>query len=336
MVDTPDALAAQSPGLRFVGSSETPDISVVIVNYNTTHLLERCVGSLRAACAGLKVQLVIVDNASRDAPAARLRQAHPDATVIANEHNVGFGRANNQALASCGAPFILLLNPDAYVLPDTLRESLAYMRLDPRCGVLGARLTDESGAGPELSGRPFPDPWSGFTLATGLFRRPTPPATPVAAARAGAYECDWVVGCYYLVRRETVARVGLFDPRYFLYVEEVDHCRAVRAGGWRVVCLTDVRVVHVGGASAETEGKLGSGRQLSRLQLESSLLYHRKHGGVPGMLRCFGLGALTELVLAAKCVLKGRLGQAWRVHARTLGFQCAQLWRTRWGTVPTR
>src|SRR6185295_15001358 len=97
--------------------------------------------------------------------------------------------------------------------------------------------------------------------------------------------CDWVPGCFYLVRRELIERIGLFDPRYFLYCEEVDHCRAVRKAGWDVVYFPFTQVTHLGGESALSEGALNpTSRQIVPLQIESELLYFRKHHGLSGVL----------------------------------------------------
>jgi N-acetylglucosaminyl-diphospho-decaprenol L-rhamnosyltransferase len=325
------------PPVRFCSSTEVADLSVIVVNYNTGALLARCIGSLRAACGGLAVQVVIVDNASRDGSAQTIGRDFADCQLLANAVNVGFGRANNQALPLCTAPYVLLLNPDAYVFPDTLKQSLQHMRAHPDCGVLGAKLVNEEGLG-SFCGRSFPTPWQSFTLQTGLFKGFARPSDEHRAAwpEAGAGDCDWVVGCYYLVRREVIDAVGLFDPRYFLYLEEVDHCRAVKQAGWKVQCLTDARVIHMGGASAATEGELSAGRQISALQAESSLLYYRKHGGWWGVLSAAALELATFALLSMKSLLLRRnLGQAaaqW-AQARLL---CRLMLDTRAGSRPTR
>lgn len=317
-------------------------LSVIIVNYNTAHLLERCLGTLRAACADVDLEVVIVDNASRDGSAAFIKDRFPWVTLIANAQNVGFGRANNQALAACSAPLILLLNADAYVFPDTIRKSLAHMQREPACGVLGAHLVDEHGSG-VFSGRTFPSSWQTFLLRTGLLARMrrSAPDTPPPPAASGtdaleALDCDWVVGCYYLVRRSLIDQIGLFDPRYFLYYEEVDHCQATHAAGWRVQCLTQAQVIHVGGGSAETEGTLAVGRQISELQQESGLLYFRKHQGLAGVWTHAALGVLTEWVLAVKFILKRRRLSGLSAFERPARSLCRLMLRTRAGSRPTR
>ena len=125
-------------------------------------------------------------------------------------------------------------------------------------------------------------------------------------------ECDWVPGCFYLVRREVIDRVGLFDPRYFLYCEEVDHCRAVRRAGWSVVYypFTQVRA-HRRGERTSAGPVNRVGRQISALQVESELLYFRKHHGVGGALAA---GALAMATLG--CAVVGRQGAAARARAR--------------------
>ena len=208
-----------------------PDVSVIVVNYNTAHLLHRMWDALQRSRGDLRLQIIVVDNASRDDSVAMLRRDFGEAQLIVNETNVGFGRANNQGLALATGRYVLLLNTDAFVAPDTLRKTVAYMDAHAECGVLGVRLVGSDG---ELqpSCRYFPTPWNTFLARTGLARffPPVRMVDDMSWDHASVRECDWVVGCYYLVRREVIDQVGLFDPRYFLYCEEVDHCRSGQAG----------------------------------------------------------------------------------------------------------
>jgi GT2 family glycosyltransferase len=322
---------------RFVGVDETADLSVILVNYNTAHLLERCLDHLRAASRGLSVRVVIVDNASRDGSAALIRERFPDCILIANDTNVGFGRANNQALALCPGPYVLLLNVDAFMYPDALTNCLRHMAANPRCGVLGARLLNPAGQG-FYTGRTFPHPWHDFLLRIGLRREAPHVMLPLDARppSGDSWRCDWVVGCFYMVRREVLERIGLFDDRYFLYFEEVDHCRAVWEAGWTVECLANAHVIHIGGASAESEGELTAGRQISELQIESELLYFRKHNGLVGLLSTVALTLAVNAVHALKWVLKGGrlagLNVFWR-NAATVSRLALQ---TRLGARATR
>jgi N-acetylglucosaminyl-diphospho-decaprenol L-rhamnosyltransferase len=318
----------------FTPLAEVAEVFVVLVSYNTAHLLQRCIDHLRMASAGLKVSVVIVDNASRDGSVDLLRRSFTDCEVIANTANIGFGRANNQALSLCNAPFVLLLNPDAYVSEAALRHSLRHMKEHPRCGVLGLRLVNEAGVG-NSSVRDFPSPLRNFALYTGLARRRT---NDLARAHGADHvDCDWVTGCFYLVRRTTIDEVGLFDPRYFLYFEEVDHCRATRQAGWKIHCLLSTTVVHEGGASALSGGELtAGGRQLLSPQIEGELLYFRKHGGIWGVALVVLSGLAIDAIVGLKGFIRHRETRHLRSHLRHAQELCRLALATRGGRVPVR
>ena len=321
---------------RFVESRV--DLSVVLVSYNTAHLLPRLFDALAAARQGLALQVIVVDNASRDGSVAWLREHHPEVELIANDNNVGFGRANNQALPLLRGDHVLLLNTDAFVAPDTLTRTLAWLRTHPRCGVLGVRLLGRDGT-QQPSCRYFPTPLNMFLLRTGLARFVPwvagidPPHWDPAINAA----CDWVPGCYYLMPRAVVDEAGLFDPRFFLYFEEVDHCRRVKRAGWEVHYYAGTSVVHLGGESAKTAGELTeAGHQVSALQIESELLFFRKHHGVAGMALAIVLAALADAYLALKWVVKRRDVAGTRPYWRHAGTTWSLFRQTAWGTRPTR
>lgn len=313
------------------------DLSIVVVNYNTAHLLEEMFAAVEAAKGSLAVQIIVVDNASRDGSVALLRERWPQVELIENAVNVGFGRANNQALSRARGRFLLLLNTDAFVEPGGIERSVRWLDSHPRCGLLGARLVSRDGI-LQPSCRYFPTPWNEFLLRTGLARifRGARMVDDMAWNHRSARECDWVPGCYYLMRTEVAATVGLFDPRYFLYYEEVDHCCAVKAAGWQVMYVPETTVVHIGGESAGRDAALSvAGRQIPALQIESALLYHRKHGGRLGLALMVALETLADALLAAKALVCGR----WHAlrgeggHLRTLWSLLA---RTGFASRPTR
>jgi len=314
------------------------DVTALIVNYNTKELLRPCIDALRASARSLRLQIVIVDNASRDGSPEVLRTEFGDCDLLFNTSNVGFGRANNQALALARGRYVLLLNTDAFVQPDSIGNTVRFLDLHPRCGLLGVRLVGLDGT-LQPSCRYFPTPWNEFLVRTGLSRLfpGTRLVDDMAWDHASARECDWVPGCYYLVRKIVVDQVGLFDPRFFLYYEEVDHCRAVKAAGWSVMYCPDTTVVHVGGQSAQKDAEITSaGRQISALQIESALLYHRKHLGRLGLWASVLLASLGDVLLALKWLLRGRalrgVGPYWTHTATTW----ALLRRTAWGQRATR
>ena len=295
--------------------------------------------SLLAAATDLsRIEIIVVDNASRDDSLLEIGSFGEKVYVIENSENVGFGRANNQCLDLAHGRYVLLLNTDAFVSPDTLTKTLAYMDLHPQCGVLGVRLVGRDGV-LQPSCRYFPTVFNTFTCATGL-NRWFPWIRSVDEMtwdHASVRECDWVPGCYYMVRREVIDQVGLFDPRFFLYYEEVDHCRAVKAAGWSVTYFPDTTVIHIGGESAKSDSDFATGsRQISVLQIESELLYFRKHAGLGGLLAHLMLTMATALILTAKALIKprnsGHIPSLWH-HVRQV-FSLAQ--RTGFGSRATR
>ncbi|QTN26848.1 glycosyltransferase family 2 protein [Rhodoferax sp. AJA081-3] len=314
------------------------DISTIVVSYNTARLLPECIKKLRSAYHHLKCEEIFIDNASADDSVNLIRREFGSAHLLENKHNVGFGRANNQALPLANGRFVLLLNTDAFVAPDTLTKTVAYMDSNPNCGILGVRLEGRDGLLQPCC-RYFPTPWNTFLYRTGLNRifKTVQMVDNMDWAHDAVRSCDWVVGCYYLVRKEVVEQIGLFDPRYFLYFEEVDHCFAAKKAGWDVVFYPHTTVVHLGGESAKSDGVVTqSGRQLEALQVESELLYFRKNHGWGAVWGNVALTVLADALNTLKRVFKPGValnaGGAWQHTA----LVCITFARTRWGTKATR
>ena len=313
-------------------------LDILLVNYNTAALLEPMFTALRQSSSADEMRYLLVDNASVDNSLESLAKVCPEALLIANAHNVGFGRANNQLVEHLQGKYALLLNTDPFVAADTLSKTLDYMEAHPDCGVLGVRLVGREGD-LQPSCRYFPTPLNVFVARTGLARffPWVKMVDDMAWDHASVRECDWLPGCYYLIRREVIDQVGLFDPRYFLYYEEVDHCMRVKQAGWKVVYYPHTTVVHIGGESAKSVAELNAAsRQISTLQIESELLYFRKHHGLLGLAAHMLLVSFGDLILALKALLKGlgrpAIGACWQ-HARVTW---ALLRDTKLASQPTR
>lgn len=214
---------------------DSKPVDVMVVNFNTASLLQPMFDALRQADSERLASYLVVDNASADNSLECLAQVCPEALLLSNKQNVGFGRANNQLLAHLKGKYALLLNTDAFVARDTLEKTVAYMDAHPDCGVLGVRLEGREGDLQPCC-RYFPTPLNIFVARTGLGRLfpGLKMVDEMSWDHGSVRECDWLPGCFYLVRREVLDKVGLFDPRYFLYYEEVDHCKRVKepAGRW--------------------------------------------------------------------------------------------------------
>jgi N-acetylglucosaminyl-diphospho-decaprenol L-rhamnosyltransferase len=319
-------------------SNDQPDISVLVVNYNTAHLLQRMFTALDSAKGSLRLQIIVVDNASTDNSVQILEGQYPNVVLIKNLENIGFARANNQAISCLKGRYTLLLNTDAFIAPGALEKTIAFMEEHRDCGVLGAKLVSEDG---ELqpSCRYFPTPWNVFLQKTGLSRLfPNHRSIDdLSWDHATIRYCDWVPGCFYLVRSTALQQVGLFDPRFFLYYEEVDHCRAVKTAGWKVIYYPHAQVTHIGGESAKSNNTISDvGRQISILQIESEQLYFRKHYGLLGLAVSVALSLIADLLSAMNGFFRRldtrAVRHAWH-HASTILKVCSA---TGLATRPTR
>jgi GT2 family glycosyltransferase len=225
------------------------------------------------------------------------------------------------------------------VSDDSLDAALAYMDSHPECGVLGTHLVGRDGT-PQPNCRYFPTIANIFVARSGLARafprlRMVDPPDALRYPSV-ATECDWVTGCFMLIRRDVVAATGLFDPRYFLYFEEVDFCLNAKRRGWKIVYLPTTRVVHLGGESAKSDAQLSESGQISVLQIESELLYIRKHFGRAGLLAHVCLCELADAMRACKSMLKRRALTGLAGISAQARNRRRILAETRWGTRPTR
>ena len=314
------------------------DLSVLIVSYNTRDVTLRCLEHLVAARDRLSMEIIVIDNASNDRSADAIASAFPQGTLIRNSENAGFGRANNQAMERATGRYLLLLNSDAFVGRETLRRTLDFMDQEPECGILGVKLVGTDGA-LQPSARYCPTPLNIFTNATGT-QRFLPWVQPIddPSFRFDAVrECDWVPGAYFLIRKAVIGEGGLFDPRFFMYFEEVDLCFAAKKRGWRVLFWPGAEVVHIGGHSAASETAItAAGRQIERLRLESELLYFRKNHGLLTVLSDLLLLSLTDVLYIAKKLLIWRKPISLKARLKHLLLTWSVFFQTRFATRATR
>ena len=276
------------------------------MSYNTADMTKKAIELVKQSNHQLSLEIFVVDNASRDGSAEMIAQTFPDVTLISNTVNVGFGRANNQVLPQYNGRYVLLLNTDAFVEANTIQKTVAFMENHPATGILGVKLLGRDGV-LQPSCRYFPTPFNIFLTRTGLFKwfPNTQLVDDMTWDHQSVRDCDWVPGCYYLIRKEVIDQVGLFDKRYFLYYEEVDHCYATKQAGWQITYYPDAPVVHIGGESAKTDNAISSvSRQVSALQIESELLYFRKNLGIASVALHVLLTIVAEIILTAKQLVK--------------------------------
>jgi N-acetylglucosaminyl-diphospho-decaprenol L-rhamnosyltransferase len=282
-----------------------PDLSVVVVSYNSSAELGPCLESVQAASDGLDVELFVVDNASSDGSAELVAERFPLVTVIANRENVGFGQANNRAFARARGRYLLVLNPDTAVEPDALRELVKLADAHPNIGAIGPRLEYPDGSF-QHSAFKFPDLRQAFF---GFFD-----VIPIDSPLNGRFpperyrrpfRAEHLLGACLMLRREALDQVGWFDRRYFMYFEETDLCARLHAAGWLCLYTPSARVTHIQGAATSADPE--------RMSVEfhrSQARFYRRHRGLIGyallkMIVWPGVG--YRLARSVRAYLRGRI-----------------------------
>ncbi|MCP4362061.1 MAG: glycosyltransferase, partial [Chloroflexi bacterium] len=185
-----------------------PDVSIIIVNWNTRDLLVNCLNSIEQTAGDLKVETIVVDNVSTDGSPDMVRRQFPHVQLLENDSNVGFAGANNQGMALGQGRYLLLLNSDAFLKPDSLQTAVRFMDGHPEVGVCGAKLLNPDGTF-QGSYADFPTLKSEFLMATGLGKRLINPYYPAPRPWLGeeAREVDWIGGAFMLLRHEVFDKV---------------------------------------------------------------------------------------------------------------------------------
>jgi N-acetylglucosaminyl-diphospho-decaprenol L-rhamnosyltransferase len=242
------------------------DVGVVVVSHNSRADLERSLPVVRSAVR----QVTVVDNASLDGTATFVRGRFPDVHLLELRENVGYGAACNLGIASISTPFVMLLNPDAWPIGNSMERLASCAEREPRLGAIGPLLEAPNGARQQSLIR-FPTPWwLGRPAITSARSRARTPVLPWSRPMR-----RFLVGAALLVRREAVEQVGGFDPSFFMFYEEVDLCWRLQEAGWRVELCPDARFVHIGGTSTRRNWEA-----MYREQVRGHLRFLAKHHGV--------------------------------------------------------
>ena len=234
------------------------DLSIIIPSYNTRDLLEQALRTVMDAATDLEVEVLVVDNASRDGSADMVASTFPQVELIRNEENVGFAAANNQALKRVKGRNVLLLNSDTIVRPDTLRCLVEFMDAHPQAGAIGCKILNPDGTLQLSCRRGLPTPMAAFCKMSGLSR--LFPNSPRIARYNLTYldperthEVDALSGSCMMVRREAMDQVGLLDEAYFFYGEDLDWCFRMREAGWKIFYVPQTEIIHFKGESSRAE-----------------------------------------------------------------------------------
>lgn len=231
-------------------------LSIVIVNYNVEHFLEQCLASVRQALTGIESEVFVVDNNSVDGSVPMVKQKFPEVILIDNKENLGFAKANNQAIRQSRGEFVLLLNPDTVVEETTFSKVIDFMDRTPDAGGLGVMMVDGKGHFLPESKRGLPTPEVSFYKIFGLsklFPR---------SKRFGKYhlsfldkhkihEVDVLSGAFMLLRRETLTKTGFLDEAFFMYGEDIDLSYRILKAGYKNYYYPETRIIHYKGESTK-------------------------------------------------------------------------------------
>jgi GT2 family glycosyltransferase len=228
----------------------TPDVSIIVVNYNARVLLEACLTSIDQQVKGLACEVVVIDNGSTDGSLEAVQARFPHVLVIANGTNLGYSRAVNQGLRVARGRYLLLLNNDAVVQPLAVEKLVAFLEARPQAGMVGCKVLNPDRSIQETA-RAFPSPLNALfgrkTLLTRLFPHNRFYQRYIISrpgSVAHAVEVDWVSAACALVRRQAIQEVGALDEGFFLYFVDTDWCRRLKERGWQIYYDPEAEIIH--------------------------------------------------------------------------------------------
>ena len=294
-----------------------PRVDVVVVTWNTAELSARALRRLLDEERDCDLRLLVRDNASSDGTVERLAREVPEAAVDAGTENLGFAAGVNTVLKRSTAPWIFLLNSDAWPEPGALRTLIATAEATPRAAAVAPRLERPDGS-LEHSTHPFPS--VGVAVTSALWPRIVSRKKADALMLNGAWNhdrrrrVDWAVGAALLVRRNALDEIGDLDDSFFMYVEDLEWCWRAHKRGWEIWFEPDAVVRHVGNVSgAQRYG----GRRTEVFLRNTHTFFRREHGRVAAAAyRAIGLSAAGAKWAGARVRGDRDLAEHWRGHVR--------------------
>lgn len=227
----------------------TNTLSIIIVSWNTCDLLSQCLDSVYTSTKSNELDIWVVDNASTDGSPEMVQRSFPKVQLIENDGNVGFAKANNQAIEKSIGNIVVLLNPDTIVKPGALDHLARFLDEHQEVGAVGPCLQNPDGT-LQRSCYPFPTLTREFWRLLHLDMLQS-----YGIYDMSTWDCheprsvDAIQGACLMIRRETLNKTGLLDPGYFMYTEEIDLCYRIKKAGWDLYWVPDAEVIHFGGQS---------------------------------------------------------------------------------------
>lgn len=284
-------------------------LSIIIVNYNVKYFLDQCLISIYQALKGIEAEVFVVDNDSVDGSVDMIRQKYPQVKLMANTKNVGFAKANNQAIRESVGEYVLLLNPDTVVEEETFSKSISFMDKHPNAGALGVKMMDGKGNFLPESKRGLPTPWVAFYKIfgwTSLFPRSKKFARYYMGHlnKDENHEVEVLAGAYMLMRRKSLDECGLLDETFFMYGEDIDLSYRIVKAGYKNYYLADTSIIHYKGESTK-KGSLN----YVYIFYKAMIIFAEKHFS-SSYARFFRFFILSAIYLRAGLSLAKRLAMA--------------------------
>ncbi|WP_010494546.1 glycosyltransferase family 2 protein [Paenibacillus elgii] len=253
------------------------DLSIIILNYNTRELTLNCLKSIYLSETTYTYEVILIDNNSMDNSVEAIREAFPSVHLICNDVNVGYSKANNQGMRVAKGRYVLLLNSDTVIQPDTLHTMIQFMDQHEHIGAAGCKVVLPDGALDKACRRGFPTPSASFYYAFGFSKLfpDNPKFNQYQLTHLDQdkdYPVDCLVGAFMMVRKEAIDQVGMLDEQFFMYGEDIDWCYRIKQGGWNIYYYPYTQITHYKGASSR--------RKPFKIIYEfhrAMYLFHQKH-----------------------------------------------------------
>lgn len=261
------------------------DLSIIILNYKTKGLVKQCIRNVKVSTANLNYEIIVIDNDSNDGIEEMMRENFPDIKFIQTGKNLGFAAGNNVGLKQAQGKYLMVLNPDVTVLNGSVEKMVKFMEERSEVGIVGPKLINPDGSF-QISCRTFQTP------KLILYRRTPLGMLPFAKRELEQHlmldfdhqtdrEVDWFLGACMLMRKDVLDKVGLFDERFFMYLEDMDLCRRVWMNNHKVYYLAGAEMVHLfERASANDSWNFLRLNKLTRIHMSSGIKYFAKYLGV--------------------------------------------------------
>jgi len=256
------------------------DLSIIIVSWKVKDLLEKCLKSIFEQTQNIEFEIFVVDNDSQDGTVEMVKNKFSKVNLIANRENVGFAKANNQAIKLAKGKYVLLLNPDTEIFENTLEKMVDFMDQNIACGVAGCQLLNpDTSLQPSIRRFPrFSDQAlilikvHHFWPNLGVFRHYLAKDIDYGQVQ----EVDQVMGAFMMIRYEVIKKIGFLDENFFIWFEEVDYCKRTKSIGWKICYTPEVKIIHYYGQSFKQRLTLDRQKMFNR----SMRYYFKKHHSI--------------------------------------------------------